>query len=285
MNMMPLPGNIARYRTLWISDVHIGTRGCKAAFLLDFLRSTHSEKLYLVGDIIDGWRLKQTWYWRQEFNELLQTILQKVQDGTEVIYIPGNHDELFRDYVGQVVAGIPIRRDDIHVTADGRKMLVLHGDEFDGVVRNAKWLALIGDWAYRTAQYVNGAYNLGRRLLGLPYWSLSAFLKKKVKSAVNYIHKFETLVADMAAKRGVQGVICGHIHHAEMRQIGDVLYCNDGDWVESCTALAEDFEGRLSIIHWVKDPNRFMPEPTVTEDTPVAVAGSRMRSPSRELTD
>ncbi len=252
MNMMPLPGTVSQYRTIFISDIHMGTRGCKAEFLLDFLRNTDSEKLYLVGDIIDGWRLRKIWYWRPAFNQVVQEILRKVQNGTQVIYIPGNHDEVARAYVGLNVGGVEIRADDIHITADHRRFLVLHGDEFDGVVRNAKWLAIIGDWAYNTAQSVNGVFNWGRRLLGLPYWSLSAFLKKKVKSAFNYIQKYETLVADTAEKRGVQGVICGHIHHAEMRMIGDMLYCNDGDWVESCTALVEDQDGQLNILNWAQ---------------------------------
>ena len=252
MNMMPLPERVTRYRTIFISDVHLGTRGCKAEFLVDFLRNTDSETLYLVGDIIDGWRLKKIWYWRTAFNDVVQEVLHKVQNGTRVIYIPGNHDEIARNYIGLTVGGVEIRDDDIHETADGRRFLVLHGDEFDGVVRNAKWLAIIGDWAYNTAQWVNSVFNWGRRLLGLHYWSLSAFLKTKVKSAFNYINKFETLVADTAEKRGVEGVICGHIHHAQIRRIGDVLYCNDGDWVESCTALVEDMDGQLTILNWAQ---------------------------------
>ncbi len=250
MNMMPLPERVTRHRTIFISDIHLGTRGCKAEFLHDFLRHTESETLYLVGDIVDGWRLKKIWYWRTAFNDVVHEVLRKVQNGTRVIYIPGNHDEIARNYVGLTVGGVEFRADDIHKTADGRRFLVLHGDEFDGVVRNAKWLAMIGDWAYNTALWVNSVFNWGRRQLGLHYWSLSAFLKKKVKSAFNYIQKYETLVADTAEKRGVDGVICGHIHHAEMRMIGDILYCNDGDWVESCTALVEDMDGQLSILNW-----------------------------------
>jgi UDP-2,3-diacylglucosamine pyrophosphatase LpxH len=263
MNMMPLPERVTRYRTIFISDVHLGTRGCKAEFLVDFLRNTDSEKLYLVGDIIDGWRLKKIWYWRTAFNDVVQEVLQKVQNGTQVVYIPGNHDEIARGYIGLEVGGVEIRRDDIHETADGRRFLVLHGDEFDGVVRNAKWLAMLGDWAYNGAQWVNSVFNWGRRLLGLHYWSLSAFLKTKVKGAFNYINKFETLVADTAEKRGVEGVICGHIHHAQIRRIGDVLYCNDGDWVESCTALVEDMDGQLTILNWAQiSHGRIPPAPS-----------------------
>lgn len=241
---------VTEYRTIWISDTHLGTKGCKAEFLLDFLQHTKSEKLYLVGDIIDGWRLKRSWYWNETQNEIIQEILRKARRGTEIIYVPGNHDEALRDYVNIAMGGVMVRDEVIHEMADGKRFLVIHGDQFDGIVKYAKWLALLGDWAYNLLIWVNHHFNTVRRKLGLPYWSLSAFLKHKVKNAVEFISKFEEAVADEARRRDVQGVICGHIHHPEMRDIDGILYCNDGDWVESCTALAEDQSGNLQIIHW-----------------------------------
>jgi UDP-2,3-diacylglucosamine pyrophosphatase LpxH len=240
-----------RYRTIWISDIHLGTRGCKAAYLLEFLKVTESETLYLVGDIIDGWRLKRSWYWTQEQNDVLQKLLRKARKGTRVIYVPGNHDEAGRDYTDMQFGGISVVMEATHVTADRKRLLVVHGDHFDGIVRYAKWLAVLGDHAYTLALSLNTAFNHLRHRIGLPYWSLSAYLKHKVKNAVAYISDYEEAVAEEARRRGVDGVVCGHIHHAEIRQIGGVLYCNDGDWVESCTALVEHFDGRLEILRWM----------------------------------
>ena len=239
------------YRTIWISDIHLGTRGCKADFLLDFLRYTESDNLYLVGDIVDGWRLRKSWYWPQGHNDVVQKLLRKARKGTEVLYIPGNHDEWLRDYCETQMGGVTLVREALHVTADGRRLLVLHGDAFDGVVRYARWLAFLGDSAYTLAIHLNHVFNLIRRRLGYPYWSLSAWLKFKVKNAVQFIGEFGHALAEEAARRGVDGVVCGHIHHAEMREIDGVLYCNDGDWVESCTALVEHFDGRLEILRWM----------------------------------
>jgi len=241
-----------RYRTIFISDIHLGTRGCKAAFLIDFLRHVEAERIYLVGDIIDGWRLKKSWYWTAEHNDIVRKLLKRARQGTEIIYIPGNHDESLREYLDFDFAGVTIRRDAIHVGADGRRYWVLHGDEFDSIVRYAKWLAFLGDYAYALLLELNRAVDWARRRLGHPYWSLSGFLKHKTKKAVEYMSNFEEAVAQQAAARKVDGVICGHIHHAEMRRIGEVLYCNDGDWVESCTALVEHFDGRLEILHWTE---------------------------------
>ncbi|WP_425403072.1 UDP-2,3-diacylglucosamine diphosphatase [Hwanghaeella sp.] len=243
---------VSKYRTIWISDTHLGTRGCKAEYLLDFLKHTQSEKLYLVGDIIDGWRLKRSWYWNDTQTAVIQEILRKTRQGTEVIYVPGNHDEVLRDYLGLMVGGVKVRDLVEHETGDGRRFLVIHGDQFDGVVRYAKWLALLGDWAYNLLLWMNDHFNKTRKLLGLPYWSLSAYLKHKVKNAVEFISCFEEAVAHEAKKRKADGVICGHIHHPEIRQIDGILYCNDGDWVESCTALVEQTDGRLEIIHWAE---------------------------------
>ncbi len=239
-----------KFRSIWISDIHLGTRGCQAEFLLDFLRHTDSKYLYLVGDIIDGWRMKRAWYWQQAHNDVIQKILRKARKGTRVIYVPGNHDEKFRDFTNHRFGRVAVLHEAIHTTADGRRFLVIHGDEFDGVVRYAKWLATLGDGAYNTALVLNHWFNLVRKMLGFPYWSLSAFLKHKVKNAVEYISHYETAVCSAARKRGVDGVICGHIHTAEMRDIDGILYCNDGDWVESCTALVEHMDGRLEILNW-----------------------------------
>jgi len=254
----PETGGARRYRTIWISDIHLGTRGCKAEFLLDFLRETESETLYLVGDIVDGWRLKRSWYWPQLHNDVVQKLLRKARKGTRVVYIPGNHDELLRRFLEINIGQIEVVSEAVHVTADGRKLLVLHGDEFDAIVRYARWLAFLGDWAYNLALAANYWINVLRRRLGLSYWSLSAYLKQRVKNAVEYISRFERAVAEAAAKRGADGVVCGHIHHAEIREIAGVTYCNDGDWVESCTALVEHADGRLEILRWVEDQAAFL---------------------------
>ncbi len=240
------------FRTIWISDIHLGTRGCKAEFLLDFLRRTESEYLYLVGDIVDGWRLRKSWYWAQSHNDVIQKVLRKARKGTKVYYIPGNHDEWLRDYTELQMGGVHLQREAIHVTADGRRLLILHGDDFDGIVRYAKWLALLGDWAYDLALKLNNTFNVIRRRLGYPYWSLSAYLKAKVKNAVQFVTDYADAIVAEARLRDVDGIVCGHIHQAEIRKIGDVLYCNDGDWVESCTALVEHFDGRLEILHWME---------------------------------
>ena len=245
-----------RYRAIFISDVHLGTKDCRSDFLADFLRRTTCESLFLVGDIIDGWRLRKSWYWDSSHDEVLRLILNHARSGAQVTYIPGNHDEMLRDWLdphvpgGLEIAGIRLRRDSEHTTADGRRLLVMHGDEFDSVVRYAKFLALLGDWAYTAALVVNRWFNAARRRFGYPYWSLSAWLKRQVKEAVKAIDRFETALSGEARRRGFDGVVCGHIHHAEMREVGGVLYLNDGDWVESCTALVEHHDGRLELIDW-----------------------------------
>ncbi len=241
---------VTRYRTIFISDIHLGTRGCQAELLLDFLRYTESESLYLVGDIVDGWRLKRQWYWPQAHNDVVQKLLRKARKGTDIIYVPGNHDEGFREYLGLEFGRIRLENESIFEAADGRKFLVLHGDQFDMVVNNVKWLAFVGDYAYRAALIANTAFNYVRRKLGFGYWSLSAYLKHKVKNAVAYIGTYEEAVASEARRRGVDGVICGHIHHAEMRDFDEITYINDGDWVESCTALVEHHDGRMEILRW-----------------------------------
>jgi len=241
-----------RHRTLFISDTHLGTPGCKAELLADFLRHNEADTLYLVGDIIDGWRIRRSWYWNDAHNQVIQEILRKARKGTRVVYVPGNHDEALRDYVGVDLAGVEVINEDIHTAADGRRYLVLHGDQFDGVVRYAKWLAHVGDWAYNAALTCSGWVHNIRRAFGLSYWSLSAYLKHKVKNAVEYISNYEDCVAREARDRGVDGVVCGHIHHAEIRMIDGVAYMNDGDWVESCSALAEDDRGCFSLLYWTR---------------------------------
>ena len=245
-----------RYRTIFISDLHLGTAGSNAALLLDFLKRHECETLYLVGDIVDGWQLRKGWYWPQTHNDVVRAMLKMAKHGTRVIYVPGNHDEHFRDYVGLEFGGIELRDDDVHVTADGRRLLVIHGDQFDNVVLYHKWLAFLGDGAYTLLLKSNRWVNRFRRLFGMPYWSLAAHMKKRVKNAVQFISSFEEVVAHAAAERGVDGVVCGHIHSAEIRQFGPehggVTYYNDGDWVESCTALVEDAAGTLRIIDWAE---------------------------------
>lgn len=239
-------------RTVWISDTHLGTAGCNAELLLDFLKSVDCETLYLVGDIVDGWQLRKGWYWPPRHNDVVRCVLKKAKHGTRVIYVPGNHDEAFRGYVGLNLGGIELAAEAVHITADGRRLLVLHGDEFDGIVLYAKWLAFLGDSAYTLLLKLNHVLNWVRRKRGLPYWSLSNHLKKRVKNAVQFISSFEDVVAHAAHERGVDGVVCGHIHSAEIRQFGDVTYYNDGDWVESCTALVEHADGRMEIIDWAE---------------------------------
>jgi UDP-2,3-diacylglucosamine pyrophosphatase LpxH len=249
------PGRYRKHRTIFISDTHLGTRGCKAEALADFLAHNDCETLYLVGDIVDGWQLRR-WYWSVAQNHVVAEILRKVDAGTRVIFVPGNHDEFARDYAGRLFGGIEIVSETIHETADGKRFWVLHGDRFDGVIACAKWLAHAGDWAYGMALRLNDMLMAVRSRLGMPYWSLSAWLKHAVKNAVEYISRFEEIVAHEAARRGVDGVVCGHIHHAEIRRIGSVLYLNDGDWVESCSALVEDARGTMEILRWALPPQR-----------------------------
>jgi UDP-2,3-diacylglucosamine pyrophosphatase LpxH len=237
-----------RFRTVFISDIHLGTPGCQAEALLAFLRDVECETLYLVGDIIDGWQLRRSWYWPQAHNDVVQKLLRKARKGTRVIFVPGNHDEFARKYLHHNFGGVDVMDEAMHHTADGRKLWVTHGDHFDGVIQCAKWLAYVGDRAYEFTLKVNSWFNRARARMGLPYWSLSRYLKLKVKRAVSYVSDFETAVAREARKRGADGVVCGHIHHAEMRMIEGVLYCNDGDWVESLTALVEHADGRLEIL-------------------------------------
>ncbi|WP_245589205.1 UDP-2,3-diacylglucosamine diphosphatase [Chitinimonas koreensis] len=267
------------YRAIWISDVHLGTAGCQAAYLLDFLKHNDSDHLYLVGDIIDGWALKRSWYWNQQHNDVIQKILRKARKGTRVVYIAGNHDEVVRQFIGLAFGGIDIEDEVVHTTADGRRFLVLHGDLFDGVIQCARWLAIVGDHAYTVTLKLNRWFNHLRAKLGLGYWSLSQFLKHKVKKAVNFVSQFEQAVAREAKTRGLDGVICGHIHKAEMRDIDGILYCNDGDWVESLTALVETMDGELRIVTWQQREE----EPVRTGRSRAKAAAAPFPSPAAEL--
>jgi UDP-2,3-diacylglucosamine pyrophosphatase LpxH len=240
-------------RSVFISDVHLGTRGAQTDRLLDFLQRVEPDHLYLVGDILDFWKGRTGWYWPRVNNQLVQTVVDMAANGTRVVFIPGNHDEVLRDYVGSEFNGVAVERDTIHEDANGSHYLVLHGDEFDSVVMHRKWVAYLGGEAYNALLVVNRWFNYLRRRLGFRYWSLSAFLKHKVKNAANYIASFEQAVAREAKERGVAGVICGHIHKAEISDIQGVTYANCGDWVESCTALVEHPDGRLEILDWTQD--------------------------------
>jgi UDP-2,3-diacylglucosamine pyrophosphatase LpxH len=261
---------VRHHRTIFISDTHLGTRGCKADALADFLAHNTCQTLYLIGDIVDGWRLKHRWFWPPAHNRVIEEILLKIDRGTRVIYVPGNHDEVLRDYCGREIAGVELMRETVHETADGRRLLILHGDRFDGVIAYARWLAFLGDWAYARALELNEVCAAVRRIFGLPYWSLSAYLKQKVKNAVEYICRFENAVVEEARRHGLDGVVCGHIHHAAIHTVDGILYANDGDWVESCTALTEDARGHLEILHWA--PSQAEPAPAFIPESAEGLA-------------
>jgi len=241
---------VKRVRTLFLSDIHLGTKACQADLLLDFLKHIEAETIYLVGDVIDGWRLKAGWYWPQAHNDVIQKLLRRVRKGCRIVYIPGNHDEFLRDYVGQNFGGVEIHEEIVHETADGKRLLILHGDKFDVVVNNVKWLAHLGDWAYDIAIGLNITIGWVRRRLGLPYWSFSGWSKQKVKRAVNFIGAFEKAVVNDARKFDVHGVVCGHIHAPVIREMDEYLYLNTGDWVDSCSALVEGFDGAIELMRW-----------------------------------
>lgn len=266
-----------KVRTLFISDIHLGSKASKADFLLDFLRVHEAETIYLVGDIVDGWRLKRSWFWPQNCNDVVQKLLRKGRKGAKIIYVPGNHDDFMRDFPGVHFGGIEVMRNTVHEAADGKRYLVLHGDEFDVVVRNARFIAHLGDWAYDMAIALNVWIARARRALGLPYWSFSAWAKLQVKRAVNFIGEFQRVVADEARRNNVDGVICGHIHHAVIEDIDGITYINTGDWVESCTAVIEHFDGRMELIRW---QNVAVPKPSSGALVPVRLPAP---TPAREV--
>ncbi len=260
-------GERRKYRTIWISDIHLGTKGCNADLLIDFLDHTDSETMYLVGDIIDGWRLKKKFYWPPEHNDIVWRILKRARRGTRIVYIPGNHDEMIRPFAGMNFGGVEIARAAFHITADGRSLMVLHGDEFDTIMLAHRWLAFVGDARYHLMMKLTNWGARARKALGLPYWSISKAAKHKVKNAVEFISKYEEVVARAAAERGVDGVVCGHIHTADIRTFDGIEYYNDGDWVEGCNALVEHFDGRMELLHWPEEVAKREPLP-VTEADP-----------------
>ena len=257
-----------RYRSIWISDIHLGFRGCQAEFVLDFLQSTACRQLYLVGDIVDVWAMKNGLFWPEAHNKVVRAILEKARSGTEVIYLPGNHDEVFRGHLGAEFGRVAVRDEVVHTTADGRRLLVLHGDKFDRVVQNGRWLAMLGSRLYDLLLSANHLLNQMRRRLGLGYWSLASYLKHRVKDAVNYIGHYEQAVAEEARLQGVDGMVCGHIHHAEIREIDGVTYCNCGDWVESCTALVEHHDGTMELLRWTEGRQVLGTEPAQPAPVP-----------------
>jgi UDP-2,3-diacylglucosamine pyrophosphatase LpxH len=241
------------YRSVWISDIHLGTKDCQSEMLYNFLDSIKVDYLYLVGDIIDMWSIKRKWHWPKQYNEVIHKLLKRSRKGAKVFLIPGNHDEFFRDFVGYQFGDVQIVDRACHETADGRRFLVLHGDEFDTVILYRPWLSHLASWAYNHLILLNRMVNAVRRRFGKPYWSLSGAIKRKVKQAVKYLTNFEDLMTTEANRQKVDGVICGHVHQPALRTIKGVTYCNTGDWIENCTALAEKEDGSLEIIWWHRE--------------------------------
>ncbi|MFP8966387.1 UDP-2,3-diacylglucosamine diphosphatase [Pokkaliibacter sp. CJK22405] len=255
-------------RTLWISDTHLGSKGCQAELLAEFLKSYECQQLYLVGDIIDGWRMRKHLYWPQSHSNVLRRLLTLAKRGTRVVYITGNHDEFLRRYSPLLFGNIELADEAQYTSATGERWLITHGDLFDVITRYHRWIAFLGDSAYETSLVLNRWFNALRRRLGWGYWSLSAYLKHRVKKAVSFISDYEEALAHECRRRGFHGVICGHIHHAEMRKIGEVRYLNCGDWVESCTAMVEELDGTLRLIHWREERLRQQPD----QQQPLALA-------------
>lgn len=248
------PKRSIQCRSVFLSDVHLGFRGASAKYLVDFLKTIDTEYLYLVGDIVDIWSLKKSFYWPQEHSNVLRLVLSMAKRGTCVVYIPGNHDEMFREYVGHAFGNLKIQREAEHTTADGRRLLILHGDEFDGIIKCASWLGHVGNYAYDIILWCNRHFNGLRSKLSLPYWSLASYLKEKAGTALTYIDRYEAAVVHEAKSRGFDGAVCGHIHRAKIADVRGVQYMNCGDWVESCTTLVEDHAGRFSLLHWSERP-------------------------------
>ncbi len=238
-------------RAIFISDIHLGTRACQADRLLDFLREHPSEYLYMVGDIIDFWSMSRGVYWTTAQNTVVQKVLRRARHGDKVVLIPGNHDEALREHDGTDFGGIQVRNEHIHTTAAGQRFLLIHGDEFDQVTRYHRWVAVLGDMAYNTLVRINTSLSWIRRRLGMSgYWSLAGYAKRKVKTAINFIFDFEDSVIRAVRERGLDGVICGHIHWAALRPMDGVTYINCGDWVDSCTAIVEHLDGSLELVEW-----------------------------------
>ncbi len=238
------------YNAVWLSDIHLGYKGCRAEFVLDFLEHNPARTIYLVGDVVDIWALRRSFLWPDSHHAVVKKLIQLAADGTRVVYIPGNHDERCRDLCGRFLLNIEILREAVHTTAEGKRLLMVHGDEFDHAVRCGPLHRLAGELGYDLLLFLNRWGNRLRNRLGLPYWSLAYYVKNRVANARQAIRAFEAAAAREAARRGLDGIVCGHIHQPEIRSIDGILYCNDGDWVESCTALVENREGRLELVHW-----------------------------------
>ncbi|MCC6466589.1 MAG: UDP-2,3-diacylglucosamine diphosphatase [Planctomycetes bacterium] len=258
-----MPGSRkTHYRTVWLSDIHLGTKFCRVERLVQFLKAVRCDCLYLVGDIIDVWSMRRKWHWPKDHTEVVRRILKRDLKGTRIIFVPGNHDELFRAYHGLQFGGVEIRNEVIHTTADGRKALVVHGDVFDAIVRHHRLITMVGDWLYDVLLAVNVHFNTLRRWMGFGHWSLSNYVKQRVKKVISFISSFEEALARYARQKQVSVVVCGHIHHPELRDVDGIQYANCGDWVENCSAVVEHHDGRLEML-------RFGPEgpmPAVLED-------------------
>ena len=253
------PAKKYHFRSLFISDVHLGTKDCKAKELNTFLKQCKFDSLYLVGDIFDGWRMKSGVYWDANFNRVIRRILKLSKRGIAVYYITGNHDEFLRKYANTTLDNIHVLNRVTHVTAKNKRMLVIHGDQFEGFTHCGKCLKMIGDHGYEFLMFLNRTFNRFRAKYGYGYWSFSGFLKSHLSRAQTYILDYENAVAYGAKKQGFDGVICGHIHHPASKTIDGVEYHNTGDWVESCSAIAEEMDGTLRLIHWLEESKNFLP--------------------------
>ncbi len=262
-----------KLRTIFISDVHLGTRDAQAEHLLDFLRHTESEYLYLLGDIVDFWKARSGWYWPRQHSEVVQAILDKARRGTRVVYVPGNHDEWLRDYIGTEFNGIELRQGLVHRTLQGERLLLLHGDEFDSAVRCNRLLSHVGSGFYDVLLYLNRAYNALRRRCGFSYWSLSSYIKRRVKNARDYIERYEAAALHEAQRHKVDGLVCGHIHQPALREVDGVRYLNTGDWVEHCSAVVETQSGELHLINWATESVHWLHEQEEAAPVAASVAG------------
>jgi UDP-2,3-diacylglucosamine pyrophosphatase LpxH len=240
------------YKTIWLSDIHLGFKDCRADYLLDFLNRVDCETIYLVGDVVDLWAMKRSLYWPPSHYEVLRTLFHKANAGTRVVYIPGNHDEPFRDYVGNIFGPIEIRKEAVYTTVKGKRLLMFHGDILDEHMQLRKWESLIGDAAYDLLLFLNRWANFFRRRFGRHYWSLATYIKQRIPNARQVIDVFERAAVKEAERRGLDGVICGHIHQPALKEIDGLLYCNDGDWIENCTLLSESHDGELELLQWTE---------------------------------
>ena len=263
-----------RHRAVFISDVHLGSPGCQSELLLAFLRDLECERLYLIGDIIDGWRLKRGWIWPQSHNDVVQKILSLARKGTQVIYVPGNHDDRVREFCGVHFGDIRVMREAVHEAADGRRYLITHGDLYDGISHRSWLTAVVGDWSYRALVRINSVVGHALRQRGRRYWSFAAQVKAKLPRAARYVRDFECNLAEVARQRGLDGVICGHIHHPNRRDIDGIFYINDGDWVESCSAAVEGADGAIGLVYWRGAAS------TATESRPAPMAPELSTTPA-----